>query len=123
MVDENGFWLELAEFGKVELKRLLPRFGAVVSGLDVSDGAGPFAVIFGFPTEAFATLMPLMALIVPSFFRHAFLLQLKMYNFRSCPGNISGRSPFNCNSRVIMLLHILHFARSAEGALLPSSHT
>lgn len=26
MEDENGFWLELVEVGKVELKRLLPRF-------------------------------------------------------------------------------------------------
>ena len=24
--DEKGFWVELAEFGMVELKRLLPRF-------------------------------------------------------------------------------------------------
>lgn len=24
--DENGFWLELVDVGKVELKRLLPRF-------------------------------------------------------------------------------------------------
>ena len=121
-MEENGFWLELAGFGKVELKRLSPRFGSAVSGFGFSGGTGPFAVIFCLSTEAFATLMPLMALIVPSFFRHDFLLQLKMYNFRSCPGNLSGRSPFNCNSRDIILLHILHFARSAEGALFPSSH-
>ena len=123
MVDENGFWLELAGLGKVELKSLLPRYGNAVSEFGFSGGAGPFAVVFGFSTEAFATLMPLMALIVPSFLRHDFLLQLKMYNFRSCPGNLSGRSPFNCNSRVIILVHILHFARSAEGALFSSSHT
>ena len=122
-MDENGFWLERAGVGNVELKTLLPRFGSAVSGFGFTGGAGPFAVVFGFPTEAFATLMPLMALIVPSFLRHAFLLQLKMYNFRSCPGNLSGRSPFNCNSSAIILVHILHLARSAEGALFPSSHT
>lgn len=33
--DENGFSLELAEVGKVELKRLLPRFEGVLSLLDV----------------------------------------------------------------------------------------
>lgn len=29
-VDENGFWLELVEVGKVELKRLLPRLEGVL---------------------------------------------------------------------------------------------
>lgn len=77
--EENGFWLELAGVGKVELKRLLPRFGAAGSGFGVSGGAVPLSIVFGFPAaEAFETLMPLMALIVPSFFRHAFRLQLKM---------------------------------------------
>ena len=34
--DEKGFWLELVEAGKVELKRLLPIFEGVLSFLDVS---------------------------------------------------------------------------------------
>lgn len=38
----------------------------------------PFAFFTGFPAEAFETLMPLIALIGPSFFRHAFRLQLKI---------------------------------------------
>lgn len=76
--DENGFWLELAEVENVELKRLLPRPGAADSGFFVSGGAVPFAVIFAFPAEAFETLVPLIALIVPSFFRHALRLQLKI---------------------------------------------
>lgn len=78
MGDENGLWLGLAEVAKVELKRLLPRPRAAGSGFDVSGGAVPFAVVFDFPAEAFETRMPLIALIVPSFFRHAFRLQLKM---------------------------------------------
>lgn len=75
---ENGFRLELPEVEKFELKRLLPRLGATVSGFGVSSGAVPFAMLFGFPAEVFEILMPLIALIVPSFFRHAFRLQPKM---------------------------------------------
>ncbi len=32
--EEKGFWLELAGVGKVELKRLLPRFEGVLSFMD-----------------------------------------------------------------------------------------
>lgn len=75
---ENGFRLDLAEVEVVELKRLLPRLAAECSGFGVSGDAVPFAIFFGFSAEAFETLMPLMALMVPSFFRHAFRLQLKI---------------------------------------------
>lgn len=34
--DENGFWLELVEIEKVELKRILPRLGGVISFLAAS---------------------------------------------------------------------------------------
>ena len=83
----------------------------------------PVDDVLGIPATVCETLMPLMALIVPSFFRHAFRLQLKMYSFRSWPGNFSGRSPFNCSNKVIMLLQILHLASSAEGELVWSSQS
>jgi hypothetical protein len=40
-------------------------------------------------------LTPLIARILPSFLRHVFLLQEKMYNRRSCVGKRSGSSAFS----------------------------
>lgn len=76
--EEKGFWVELAEVGKVELKRLLPRFEGEWSFLDDSWDGAPLHDVLGIPAAVCETLMPLMALIVPSFFRHAFRLQLNM---------------------------------------------
>lgn len=76
--DENGFWFELAEVEEVEPKRLSPKFGAGLCGFGVSRGSVLFAVVLSFLAEAFENLMPLIALKVPSFFRHAFRLQLKI---------------------------------------------
>ncbi len=73
--EENGFWFELAE---VEPKRLSPKFGAELCGFGVSSGSVLFAVVLGFLAEDFDTIIPLIALTVPSFFRHAFRLQLKI---------------------------------------------
>ena len=60
---------------KVELKRLLPMF---------ADSSACFGSLclgvlsFNFPAEVLGNLVPLIALIVPSFFLQAFLLQLNM---------------------------------------------
>ena len=108
---ENGFWVKLLD-DRVELNRLLPR----------SCGSCSFSwftllCTFDFSTASFGVLIPRKPLIVPSFLLHAFLLQLKIYSFRSWPGNLSGRSPFSCNNSVIMLLQTLHLASSTEGPL------
>ena len=100
---------------------LLPRLVAI-SSLDAFWSGGPLDAGFDFRVVVCETLVPLMTLIVPSFFRHALRLQLKMYSFLSWPGNLSGRSPFNCSNRVIMLLQILHLASSAERGSVSSSH-
>ncbi len=76
--EENGFWFEPAEVEEVEPKRLSPKFGAGFCGFGVFRGSVVFAVVLGFLAEAFETLIPLIALKVPSFFRHAFRLQLKI---------------------------------------------
>ena len=63
---------------KVELKRLLPIFA------DAGACFGSFCkgvlslFAFDFPAEVLGNLVPLTALIVPSFFLQAFLLQLNM---------------------------------------------
>lgn len=118
--EEKGFWLEVFEV-KVELKRLSPRFGGCCSCFGGVGTSVTLLFAVDFPAEFLEILTPRIALTVPSFFLQAFLLQLKMYNFRSCPGNFSGRSPFNCSSKVNIPLHILHLASSAEGALVSSS--
>ena len=118
---EKGLWPKLLE-ERVELKRLLPRScgGCVFfwSSLTVLY----LSIAFNFCVEPFGIRIPLTALIVPSFLLQALLLQLNMYSFRSWPGNFSGRSPFNCSNRVIMLWHTLHLASSAEGASVSGGH-
>lgn len=118
--DENGFWWEV--FGaNVDLKTLSPRLVGVGS---VAGGVWTFvASLFAFDrvAELFETLTPRNPLTDPSFLLQAFLLQLNIYNLRPCPGNVLGRSPFNCISRVINPLQFLHFASSAEGVLVSSS--
>lgn len=103
---------------RVELKRLSPRFGGDDSSFGDFCTSEVLLLALGFVAEI---LTPRITLTVPSFFLQDFLLQPKMYNFRSCPGNLSGRSPFNWRSSVITPLQILHFASSAEGALVSSS--
>ena len=119
---EKGLWPKLVE-ERVELKRLLPRscegcFFFCSSSLTVL----PLSDAFDFSADPFDIRIPLIALHVPSFLLQAFLLQLKIYNFRSWPGNLSGRSPFSCNNSVIMLLQTLHLASSAEGAWVSDGH-
>ena len=118
---EKGLWPKLLE-ERVELKRLLPRScgGCLIfwSSLTVLF----LSMAFDFCVDPFGMRIPLTALDVPSFLLQALLLQLNMYNFRSWPGNFSGRSPFNCSNSVIMLLQTLHFASSAEGASVSGGH-
>ena len=73
---EKGFWLLL--LGNVVLKRLLPRLGGADSCFGSSCTGGISLFAFDFPAAVFGILMPLIALVVPSFFLQAFLLQLKM---------------------------------------------
>ena len=118
---EKGLSPKLLE-ERVELKRLLPR----------SCGGCPFfcssltelslSIAFDFCIDPFDIRIPLIALDVPSFLLQAPLLQLNIYNFRSWPGNFSGRSPFSCSNSVIMLLQTLHLASSAEGAWVSGGH-
>ena len=77
-VAEKGFEFEVLD-EKVELKRLLPRFGsdcsclaAFIDFLSLSSDPSTFL------DAAFDILTPLMALTAPSFLRQAFLLQLKI---------------------------------------------
>jgi len=105
----------------VELNRLSPRFAGGFSCFGEGCIFATLLFAFDFVAELLEILVPRIALTVPSFFLQAFLLQLRMYNFRSCAGNLSGRSPFNCSSKVNIPLHILHFASSAEGALVSSN--
>jgi len=62
-------------------------------------------------------LVPLIALMLPSFFLQVFDRQAKTYSLRSWPANRSGRSPFNWSSSVNIWLQTLHFASEAEGGL------
>lgn len=105
----------------VDLKRLSPRLEGVRSaaGGVLTSVASLFA--FDLVAELCAILTPRNPLTDPSFLLQAFLLQLNMYSLRSCPGNVLGRSPFNCMSSVIKPLQFLHFASSAEGVLMSSS--
>ena len=118
---EKGFWLKLLE-GRVELKRLLPRSCGRCFFFWSSLRESVLSIAFDFCVVPFGILIPLIALHVPSFLLQALLLQLNMYSFRSWPGNFSGRSPFNCSNRVIILLQTLHLASSAEGASVSGGH-
>ena len=118
---EKGLWPKVLE-ERVELKRLLPRSCGGCLFFWSSLTVLVLSIDFDFCVDAFGIRIPLIALHVPSFFLQALLLQLNMYNFRSWPGNFSGRSPFNCSNSVIILLQTLHFASSAEGALLSGGH-
>ena len=73
---EKGFWLLLLE--KVDVKRLLPILGGAGCCWGSSCTGGTSLFAFDFPAALFGILMPLIALMVPSFFLQAFLLQLKM---------------------------------------------
>ena len=66
---------------------------------------------FSFSAGTFEARIALKPLTLPSFLLHAFLLQAQRYSRRSWPGKRSGRSPFNCSSKVKKLLQFLHFAR------------
>jgi hypothetical protein len=59
---------------------------------------------------------------LPSLRLHAFRRQVSTYSRLSCPGKLSGKSPFNCNNKTIRSLHTLHFARVAEGGVVGFSH-
>ena len=118
---EKGLWPKLL-VDRVELKRVLPRscggclfFWSSLTVLFLS-------IAFDFCVDPFGIRIPLTALHVPSFLLQALLLQLNMYNFRSWPGNFSGRSPFNCSNSAIMVLQTLHLASSAEGASVSDGH-
>ena len=119
---EKGLWPKLLD-ERVELKMLLPRscggclfFWSSLTVLLV------LSIAFDFCVDPFGIRIPLIALHVPSFLLQALLLQLNMYNFRSWPGNFSGRSPFNCSNSVIILLQTLHLASSAKGASVSGGH-
>ena len=121
VVVEKGLWPKLLT-ERVELKRLLPRSCGGCLFFWSSLTVVVLSLAFDFCVDAFGIRIPLIALHVPSFLLQALLLQLYMYNFRSWPGNFSGRSPFNCSNNVIMLLQTLHLASSAEGASVSGGH-
>ena len=85
-------------------------------------GAG-FAAgwVFGL-LAPFAILTPLIPRMLPSFLRHVFLRQVKIYSRLSWPGNWLGRSPFNSSINVSKSLQTLHFASAPDGAVFSSSH-
>lgn len=118
-VVENGFVPALPEDeGGFELKMALPRFKC--TGFE---GASSFFFFFLLPPLAVSdTLTALIPLILPSFRRQDFALHANMYNRRSWPGKRSGRSPFSCSNRVIMLPQTLHLASWALGRPSGSSH-
>lgn len=62
------------------------------------------------------------ALMLPSFLLHGFRLHPSTYSLLSCPGKRSGKSPFNCKSKLRTPLQTLHLARIPDGSLLFSSH-
>lgn len=75
---EKGFELELVD-AKVELKRLLPRFEVACFCTTSFSGSNLVPVdALVFAEDASGILIPRIALIVPSFFRQALRLQLKM---------------------------------------------
>lgn len=118
-VVENGFVPALPEDeGGFEPKMALPRFRC--TGFE---GASSFFFFFLLPPLAVLdTLTALIPLILPSFRRQDFVLHANMYSRRSWPGKRSGRSPFSCSNRVIMLPQTLHLARWALGRPSGSSH-
>lgn len=68
------------------------------------------------------TRMPRSTRTLPSLRLHVFRRHVSTYNRLSCPGKLSGRSPFNCSSKTIRSLHTWHFASDAEGGTAGSSH-
>lgn len=87
------------------------------------EGASSFFFFFLLPPlPVLDTLTALIPLILPSLRRQDFALHANMYSRRSWPGKRSGRSPFNCSNKVIMLLQTLHLASWALGRPSGSSH-
>lgn len=74
----KGFELELLDVN-VELKRLLPKLRVAFPCVSCFADFEPLpSEPSAFPEAAFDILTPRIALTVPSFFRQAFLLQMKM---------------------------------------------
>ena len=121
---ENGFADdELAE--GFTPNKLSPIFVEAVVLFCVLDafvlGSGSFFSFRPSFAEISEILTPRSARMLPSLRLHVFRRQVSTYNRLSGPGNCSGRSPFNCNSRTIRSLHTLHRARVADGGMVGSS--
>ena len=117
-VAENGLVPALHDNeGGFAPKIALPRFRCAGFG-----GASSFFFFFFPPLAVLDTLTALIPLIPPSFRRQDFTLHANMYSRRSWPGKRSGRSPFSCSNRDIMLLQTLHLASWALGRPSGSSH-
>ena len=103
-------------------KIISPKFAAGF-GTGTSDFVSALALSFRLSFGATSViLVPRNALTLPSLRLHVFRRHANTYRRLSCPGKDSGRSPFNCRSKTMRSLHILHFANAAEGGLEGSSH-
>lgn len=112
-----GFALPGGE-GGFEPNMALPRFKC--TGFEGASSLFLFFLLLAL--AVLDTLTALIPLILPSFRRQDFALHTNMYSRRSWPGKRSGRSPFSCSNRVIMLLQTLHLASWALGRPSGSSH-
>jgi len=129
---ENGFEgavLVFVENGFVEVElgndfvpnklspKSIPDFGLATSPLEilVTSSCGLSLAVTS------VILMPRSAFTLPSLRLQVFRRHVITYKRLSCPGKCSGRSPFNCRSRIMRSLQTLHFANAAEGGIAGSS--
>lgn len=119
---ENGFVFSLLIEVGFALNRVLPRFCRGGFGMDSWPGVALLRFSLFFPATGLTNLTALTALMLPSLLRQGFFLQANMYSLLSWDGKRSGRSPFNCRSRVIVFWQRLHLANWASGEHWGSSH-
>lgn len=120
---ENGFEEDEVPIGLTPNK-LSPIFVEVIDIICDNEAGfdSPLLVVFRQSlAKASEIRTPLNARTLPSLRLHVFRRHASTYRRLSCPGNISGKFPFNCRSKTIRSLQTLHFTRAAEGGIAGSN--